>query len=86
MHLQEIIWKTVGTKTLKSTELGGKDVSGRLNPIKAEKAPAPENVLNFIRCGYEPTFKRPCGGNTCFSSKNRLICVPACTSSWRELS
>ena len=43
-----------------------------------DESPAPDELLNIIRCNCRLTSKNPCGGNKCSCRTNGLTCVAAC--------
>ena len=47
-------------------------------PIMTDKSPAPEELLNVIRCNCQLTSKNLCGGKSCSCRANGLNCVAAC--------
>ena len=40
--------------------------------------PAPDEILNVIRCKCQNSTKNQCGTNICSCRKNDLLCVSAC--------
>ena len=46
-------------------------------PIATDQVPAPEHLLNIIRCNSKLSFRYPCGGWTCSCRSNGLKCVAA---------
>ena len=42
------------------------------------ESPAPDELLNIVRCNCQMTSKTPCGGSRCSCRSNGLKCVPAC--------
>ena len=65
--------------TLNPQEWGWKLDEEKFMPIMTDKAPAPDKLLNMIRCNCQVTSKNPCGGHTqCSCRKNGLKCVAAC--------
>ena len=52
-----------------------------------DKAPAPDELLNIIRCKCKVTSKKPCGGHTqCSCRKNGLKCMAACGKESEEFN
>ena len=47
-------------------------------PIMTDESPAPDELLNLIRCNCRLTSKNLCGGNNCSYRANGLNCVAAC--------
>lgn len=78
VHLQVVIWESLGTDDLDPTQWGWELRGSRLNPIMSDIEPAPENLLKFIRCNCKMSARNTCGGNMCSCRKNGLKCVTAC--------
>lgn len=73
VHLQAVIWATLGKITLLATDWGWKLLQGRLTPITLDGPVAPENVLNVICCKC----KGNCLSTLCSCRKHGLQCVTA---------
>ena len=50
IHLQVIEWKTLMDVQLDSLNWGWRLLNASYEPIMTDTNPAPENILNFIRC------------------------------------
>eukprot|EP00795_Rhopilema_esculentum_P008019 gene8019-13929_t len=53
---------------------------GIMTPIKTDLDPAPEWLLQVVRCRCKTNTKHPCGTLSCSCQKNGLTCVTACGS------
>ena len=42
------------------------------------QAPAPDDILNVVRCKCKQSSRNQCGSNLCSCHKNGLSCVSAC--------
>lgn len=47
-------------------------------PVMTDIGPAPETLLNFVRCKCKLSSRNPCGSNLCSCRRNGLKCVTAC--------
>ena len=52
--------------------------SSLLLPVMTDFPPAPDHLLNVIRCKCKMTAKNPCGTMKCLCRKNGLECMQAC--------
>ena len=71
-------WKHLDLRCLAPTEWGWRVQNDLMEPIKTDLEPAPEWLLNVIRCNCKETTRKPCGSRLCSCRKNGLHCVPAC--------
>ena len=71
-------WNTLMESTLDPKDWGWRLEGNSLVPITTDKEPAPEELLNVIRCNCRLTSKNPCGGKQCSCRANGLNCVAAC--------
>ena len=78
MHLQVIEWKTLMDVELDPLNWGWRLSNGSYEPIMSDINPAPENILNFIRCNCNISKKNPCSTNICSCRNYGLVCVSAC--------
>ena len=78
VHHQVIVWAKLSENALDPKQWGWKLEEKTLTPIMTDLNPAPENLLNFIRCKCKISSRNPCGTNLCSCRKNGLKCVPAC--------
>ena len=85
VHLQVAQWVNLDFGCLDPTKWGWKMDQGNLVPIKTDMDPAPEFLLNFIRCKCKTTTKNPCGTTHCSCRKHGLKCVAACGDCRGEL-
>jgi hypothetical protein len=75
VHLQAVIWGTLGDTALKPCDWGWEHSNGQLMPKKIDGPVAPDFVLNVIRCRC----KGNCASSLCSCRKNSLHCVTACS-------
>ena len=59
---------------LSAEDWGWSSTSSGLYPIKLSKSPAPDQLLNIMRCNCTGT----CNSRACTCFKNGLKCTPAC--------
>ena len=71
-------WNTLEQNNGLATEWGWKIEDNSLRPILTDEAPAPDEILNVVRCNCSMGGKNPCGGSRCSCVANGLKCVPAC--------
>ena len=74
VHLQVIIWSTLGYSAINATDWGWRAENGQLVPIQIEGDVAPEHILKLVRCGC----KGDCSSLLCSCRKHGLHCVSAC--------
>ena len=78
VHLQTVRWALLDESALDPTDYGWQESAGDLSPIMTDLAPAPECILQFIRC--KCTYLEPkCTNTRCSCKKNGLKCVDACS-------
>ncbi|KAK6192248.1 hypothetical protein SNE40_003750 [Patella caerulea] len=77
VHQQIIVWEKLNETILDPLLWGWKMVDGQFRPVPTDLPPAPDNVLNFIRCKCKST-QNLCGTNHCTCKKNGMKCVAAC--------
>ena len=70
---QIIVWRNLHDGDIDPTSLGWKLEQGKLIPVPTDKDPAPESLLNIIRCGC----KSVCGSR-CSCRRAGLKCVSSC--------
>ena len=85
VHLQVAQWASLNLHCLNPLDWGWKLENDALVPIKTDLEPAPECLLNFIRCNCQPSTKYPCKGLNCSCRKHGLECVAACGNCHGEL-
>ena len=78
VYLQMQEWNTLQANNLNPEDWGWKLEDGTFVPIMTDESPAPDELLNIIRCNCQLTSKNPCGGNNCSCRANGLNCVAAC--------
>ena len=78
VHLQVCQWVTLDLECLNPAEWGWKFENEKLVPIKTDLDPAPQFLLNVIRCNCQITTRNPCGGLNCSCRKHGIECVAAC--------
>ena len=71
-------WNSLREDSSNATSWGWKIQDGRLRPVLTDEAPAPDEILNAIRCNCKVSSKSPYGGSRCFCRSNGLYCVAAC--------
>jgi len=76
IHLQAIIWASLGKATPAATDWGWKLVHEQLIPIAVDGPLTPDHVLNIIRCKC----KGNCSTASCSCRKHGLHCVTACSN------
>jgi len=75
-HLQAVVWKTMNLQILNPKDWGWKEDRNTFTPVMTDKDPAPDNLLNIIRCKC----KSSCASALCSCKKNGLSCVTACSN------
>lgn len=85
VHLQVSQWLNLDLHCLDPTQWGWKFENNHLVPIKTDIAPAPDFLLNYVRCKCKTTTKNPCGTAHCSCRKHGLKCVAACGDCRGEL-
>ena len=78
-HLQVMEWQQLMIHT-DPCDWGWEMVSEKLVPIATDKDPAPETLLNVIRCSCKVESRNCCGTGLCSCKKNGLTCVAACAN------
>jgi hypothetical protein len=76
VHLQAVVWGTLGRSALKPTQWGWSLNNGRLVPVQIEGQVAPDSVLTVVRCKC----KGDCLSALCSCKKHGLQCVTACSN------
>ena len=71
-------WNSLREDSSNATNWGWKLQDGILVPVMTDEAPAPDEILNVVRCNCQVTLKNPCGGSRCSCRNNGLHCVAAC--------
>ena len=77
VHLQIVVWSTLDERCLDPLKWGWKSGSQGLEPVRTDLPPAPDCVLQFIRCNCK-SLKNQCGTNICSCRKNGMACVDMC--------
>ena len=72
VYLQVQQWK--GNNSLRPVDWGWKVCNGNLVPVMTDLPPAPQDMLNVIRCNC----MTDCSSTRCTCHKNNLECSPAC--------
>lgn len=79
VFLQIYEWKNLVNSSLDPQEWGWFiDVNDEMCPVMTSQAPAPDDILNVIRCNCHTKSKNQCGSNLCSCRKGGLSCVSAC--------
>lgn len=60
------------------TNWGWRIENNLMAPVKTDLDPAPDWLLQVVRCNCKIDTRRPCGSRSCSCRKNGLNCVPAC--------
>ena len=77
VHLQTQQWLSLDEKVLDPLEFGWKTSKpGTLSPVGTDLPPAPDEILNYVRCKCKSEPR--CGGGQCSCRKNGLRCVDVC--------
>ena len=71
-------WNSLREDSSNATNWGWKLQDGILIPVMTDEAPAPDEILNVVRCNCQVASKNPCGGSRCSCRNNELHCVAAC--------
>ncbi|CAH1103809.1 unnamed protein product [Psylliodes chrysocephalus] len=78
VHLQCLYWKTMNINISNPEEWGWKKVGDQLQPIICEMSPAPELLLNTIRCTCKTDTNEPCGSGRCTCRGYGVECTEIC--------
>ena len=74
--LQVMIWKSLNVVHMGPCEWFVED--GLLSPVMTDMAPAPNDLLKYVRCKCKTSSTNPYNTNLCSCQKSRLKCVTAC--------
>ena len=77
VYLQVQEWNTLQESNLNPEDWGWMLEENSFVPIMTDESPAPDELLNVIRCNCRLTSKTPCGSNNCSCRANGLNCVAA---------
>lgn len=75
LHLQAMIWKTLGHCQIDPCSWVCEMKSGTLVPVLINLDPAPEKLLSFVHCKCKIPSKSPCRTNICFCWKHGFTCI-----------
>ena len=81
VHLQIVNWKLLDDDEgvqLNPENWGWKIEDSILNPVKSDKAVAPQTLLKIIWCNCKSTSKAPCSTNLCSYKKHGMNCMSSC--------
>ena len=78
VHLQVIQWASLDVDVANPIDWGWKLDNASLLPIMTDKAVAPDDVLNVVRCNCKTSSRNTCGSNQCSCRKHGLHCVSVC--------
>ncbi len=78
VHLQVMIWKSLNVVHMEPCELGWFVENGRLSPVMTDMAPAPYDLLKYVRCKCKTSSTNPYSINLSSCRKSGLKCVTAC--------
>jgi hypothetical protein len=76
VHLQAVVWGTLGTTALLPTDWGWRLQSGFLHPIPMIQKPGPPELMKVIYCNCKSD--KACSSQLCTCRKNNLKCIAAC--------
>jgi len=85
VYLQVMQWKLLMRDGLNPVEWGWKLVDGKYSPVETDLDPAPDNLLNILRCKCKSDTPHACSSRICSCVKHGLRCVPACKHCYGEL-
>ena len=74
VHLQAVIWGTLGACVINPTDWGWKLQRNMLLPIQIDGEVAPKDILRVVRCKC----KSNCSSGLCSCRKHGIQCVSAC--------
>ena len=78
VHLQVMIWKSLNVVHMEPCEWGWFVENGRLSPVMNDMAPAPDDLLKYVRCKCKTSSTNPCSTNMCSYRNSGLKCVTYC--------
>ena len=78
VHCQVAQWKTLSTKSIDPLLWGWSSFDDRFVPIMTDLQPAPDGILNVVRCKCKAGSERSCVTQLCSCRKHGLPCVAAC--------
>ena len=84
VHLQVIQWASLDVDVANPIDWGWKLDNASLLPIMTDKAVAPDDVLNVVRCNCKTSSRNTCGSNQCSCRKHSLHCVSVCGDCHRK--
>lgn len=76
VHLQAVVWGTLGQTALLPTDWGWRLQGGSLIPIPMRQQPGPPELMKVIYCNCKSD--KPCSSLLCTCRKNNLKCIVAC--------
>jgi len=79
-HMQVVEWQSLSTETLLPSEWGWQLQNKKFVPITTDQQPAPDELLQVIRCRCKTTSNNTCGTNLCSCRRNGLPCLSACSN------
>ena len=65
VHLQCIIWKNFNIPSPDPALWGWQFIDGKYHPIPTDLNPAPEKLLNMIKCACQTTSEKACNTMKC---------------------
>lgn len=78
VHLQCFIWKNLNMPSPDPTLWGWQLVEGEFQPILTDLSPAPDKLLNLIKCACKTTIEEPCNSMKCSCRRYGLQCSIIC--------
>src|SRR6218665_2852989 len=83
-HLEIVQWQTLLATDIQPTDWGWKISKDRYVPIQTDLQPAPDEILNVVRCKCKVEGRRPCSTRLCSCMKHGLSCVAACKNCYGD--
>ena len=80
VRLQVMMWKKLSTAGFDPSLWGWQIDDGHYEPIMSDHPPAPDELLNVVRCKC----KSDCKSSLCSCRRNGLTCVTACAGCHRQ--
>ena len=81
VHLQAVVWCTLGKSSIQATDWGWQVCDKKLTPIKLQVPVAPDNMLSVVSCQC----RKNCSSAACSCRKHGLqaaVCYCLCWMSW----
>jgi len=78
VHLQSYIWRNLHLPSLDPLQWGWQVIEGRYQPIFTDMHPAPETLLQLIKCACKTSTEEPCNTMKCTCRRYGLPCSIVC--------